>query len=252
MPLIPFVSSFLTDPNPSLAHFAPAPAENRESAVLILAGGGYQGRSGHEGEGYATAFAERGFHAFVCAYRVAGDRDPLHPAPLEDALAAMKSIRSQASTIGFRPDRIGVIGSSAGGHLAATLATEWGEWGEEFRPDWQLLCYPVIALFGPAAHCGSRVALLGEAGSDEDAGRWSPHQNVKTDTPPAFLWHTWGDEAVIMENSLLYAETLRRSGRAGCSETERLVSAVAEQRPVEGDDPVAEGLRVLRAWMGGR
>jgi len=108
------------------------------------------------------------------------------------------STRRSATEHGFRPDRVGVIGSSAG--------------GPAFRPDWSVLCYPVIALYGPAAHPGSARNLLGPDFSRTAAATCSPHNRIDADTPPAFLWHTLEDAAVPMENSLLYAEALRKAG----------------------------------------
>ena len=201
------------DPAPELAHFPPAAGAERGGAVVVFAGGGYHGRSEHEGAGYARFFAGRGFHAFVCAYRVAEDHGQgLHPAPLADALEAVRLVRSRAGELGFGEKRIGVVGSSAGGHLAAHLSAVSGTLAPVSRPDWTILCYPVIALFGPAAHTGSRDNLLGPDRGDEKAAALSPHQLVDDLTPPAFLWHTLEDGAVPMENSLLYAEALRRAG----------------------------------------
>ena len=204
--------SFTTDPNPDLTYFAPSGEIDRGSALVVFPGGGYSHRAEHEGKGYAEFFAAEGFHVFVCAYRT-GEREPtLAPAPLEDALSAVSIVRKRAEELGYSPNRIGVIGSSAGGHLAAHVSTVSSSWGAEYRPDWTILCYPVIAFFGPAAHMGSRRNLIGESADDEVAKQFSPHSLVDGDTPPAFLWHTLEDAGVLMENSLLYAESLRRNG----------------------------------------
>lgn len=167
-------------------------------------------RSEHEGKGYAEYFASRGFHCFVCEYRVDGTGRGLHSAPLEDALYSVLNVRNRAEELGFSPHSIGVVGSSAGGHLAAHVSTVSADWGKEFRPDWTILCYPVIALFGPAAHPGSRANLLGPRTDDLVAAKHSPHCLVDEKTPPCFLWHTMGDESVPLENSLLYVEALRK------------------------------------------
>lgn len=206
------MAGFSTDPNPRLTHFAPDSSVDQKSAAVVFAGGGYRTRSEHEGEGYARTLAARGIHAFVCDYRVLGDRTPLHPAPIEDALFAIHAVRSRAGEAGFSPRNVGVVGSSAGGHLAAHLSTAWKDFGPRFRPDWSVLCYPVIVLFGPAVNAGSRDALLGPDATDEEAAALSPHAMVDSATPPAFLWHTFEDDVVPVENPLLYAEALRNAG----------------------------------------
>jgi acetyl esterase/lipase len=203
---------FTTNPNPELIHSPPSGEIDRGSALIVFPGGGYGQLADHEGKGYAEFFAAEGFHVFVCKYRVGAREPKLDPAPLEDALFAVTTIRRRARELGFASDRIGVIGSSAGGHLAANLSTVSTAWGSEFRPDWTILCYPVIALFGPAAHMGSRRNLLGDEEDDDIAARHSPQISVDKNTPPAFLWHTLEDGAVPMENSLLYVDALRRVG----------------------------------------
>ena len=203
-------AKWTTGPSPEMEYFPPVGGRDRKAAIVVFPGGGYGMRAEHEGAGYAEYFVGQGFHAFVCAYRV-GDRSPaLHPAPLEDALFAVSAVRAKAGELGFDPKQVGVIGSSAGGHLAAHVSTVSKKWGQEFRPDWTILCYPVIALFGPAAHMGSRENLLGADADDEVAAQFSPQNLVDQDTPPAFLWHTLEDAGVTIENALLYAEALRR------------------------------------------
>jgi acetyl esterase/lipase len=166
----------------------------------------------HEGKGYADFFTRCGFHCFVCTYRVDDRARGIHPAPLEDGLVAVASVRARAVELGFSPEEVGVIGSSAGGHLAAHVSSVSIQWGREYRPNWAILCYPVIALFGPAAHLGSRANLIGSDANDQVAAELSPHTLVNSSTPPTFLWHTVQDGAVPLENSLLYAEALRREG----------------------------------------
>ncbi|MGE9291390.1 MAG: alpha/beta hydrolase [Puniceicoccales bacterium] len=203
---------YTTNPKPDLDYYAPSGAVDRKSALVVFPGGGYAGRAEHEGKGYAEFFAGEGFHVFVCHYRVVPREPRLDPAPLEDALYAVSTVRSRAEELGFSQDSVGVIGSSAGGHLAANVSAVSKRWGDEYRPDWTILCYPVIALFGPAAHMGSRNNLLGGEEDDNIAAQHSPQIQVDRDTPPAFLWHTLEDGGVPMENSLLYADALRRAG----------------------------------------
>jgi acetyl esterase/lipase len=129
-------------------------------------------------------------------------------------------VRRHADEWGIDRRRVGVLGFSAGGHLASTLATHWElgrpassdplEW-ESSRPDAQILCYPVIT-FGPHRHEGSMVALLGEDPPAYRRELLSNELQVKADTPPAFIWHTADDEAVPVENSLLFAGALRARG----------------------------------------
>ncbi|MEM0966634.1 MAG: alpha/beta hydrolase [Verrucomicrobiota bacterium] len=203
---------FSTNPQPELSVFRPNSKRDRRCAVISFAGGGYGTRAEHEGEGYARHFADEGFHAFVCHYRVnRGEDEVLHPGPLEDGLWAIRWVREQGESIGFDSDSVGIIGSSAGGHLVAHLSTHWHEWGTEFRPAWAALCYPVIALYGPAAHFGSRAALIGADSSDHLAIQLSPQNRVTSACPPTFLWHTLEDQPVPIENSLLFAEALRRA-----------------------------------------
>ena len=196
------------------------PAENKKSrtAVLIFPGGGYEMLADHEGKGYAEFLNENGCDAFVCCYRVAPDR---FPAPLLDARRAMRLIRKNAEEYGVAPDRIAVMGSSAGGNLAALLSTFTDPLaGEEkddlcgvvpFLPNAQILCYPVITLADESiVERGSRGNLFG--GDLEGARAVSPEFHVTEDTPPAFLWHTADDGCVPVGNSLLYTSVLRAHG----------------------------------------
>lgn len=170
----------------------------------------------HEGEGYTYFFNALGIHALVLSYRL-GSAGHRHPEMLQDACLAMRLIRSEAAGWGIDPDRIGVIGSSAGGHLAATLLTQWNtldtpEEQVSARPDLGVLAYPVITLEGEFAHVGSRENLLGKEASAELICRLSAQYHVTDRTPPCFLWHTGEDRSVPVENSLLFAGALRDAG----------------------------------------
>ncbi len=133
---------------------------------------------------------------------------------LEDALAAVETIRRRADELGVDPHRLGVMGSSAGGHLAAHALTSWGDYEADIplRPDFGVLCYPVIAMDGPHCHLGSREKLIGPEPDPSRIAVVSPERRVTGETPPCFLWHTMGDGAVSPENSLLFAEALRSAG----------------------------------------
>ena len=193
--------------------------ENKTSdrAVVIFPGGGYLLRAEHEGAGYARFLNKHGITAFVVDYRVAPATFPL---PLLDARRAVRLVRANAALFGIDPQQVAVMGSSAGGHLAAMTSTYLspidGEGVDEideqpFLPDAQILCYPVIC--APAddnvAHVGSYRALLGEE-RFADCAAYDPSQLVSASTPPAFMWHTASDNTVNVINSYRYATALRQ------------------------------------------
>ncbi len=203
----------------------PAKAEVRNGAtMLILPGGGYGGLAEHEGTGYAEWFAAHGVTAYVLKYRL-GSNGYRHPTMLNDAARALRMVRAFAKRDGLDPARIGVIGSSAGGHLASTLVTHFDPAkphgptldsadpidAESSRPDLGILCYAVIS-FGEFAHAGSRKNLLGENPPAELVEALSNELQVTKETPPCFLWHTVEDKAVPVENSLMFAAAMRRAG----------------------------------------
>jgi acetyl esterase/lipase len=159
-----------------------------------------------------------GVSVFVLRYRLVEYGDP---APLQDVLRAVRLVRSQASEFGVRPDRIGVWGASAGGHVAASAATLFdapeGRTGAALdavsaRPDFVGLLYPVITMQPPFAHAGSRKALLGEHPDAARVAQLSLEQQVKGNTPPVLLVHTGEDRSVPVENSLMFYAALRKAG----------------------------------------
>lgn len=205
---------------PALTPFLPAPGQATGASVIVLPGGGYHFLAPHEGEGYARWLAEQGITAYVLNYRVAPDGYK-HPAMLHDAARGVRLARQLARSHGLDPARIGIIGSSAGGHLAATIMTKWDAGQptaadpierESSRPDLGILCYPVVTLRAPHAHVGSRENLLGQDASAALVDELSAELHVTAETPPAFLWHTVEDAPVPVENSLLFASALRRAG----------------------------------------
>jgi len=205
---------------PTLTPFFPKSENVNGKAMVILPGGGYNHLAPHEGVGYAEWLADNGFFCFVLKYRLsaAGYR---HPVMLADAAKAMRVARRLAATLGIRPDKIGMIGSSAGAHLTATTGhlhhlglTEPGEIAapNEGRPDFLVLCYPVVTFNKPFAHEGSKTAILGPSPSQDLVDQLSAEKSVTSAYPPTFVWHTVADPGVPVENSLLLAQSLRKAG----------------------------------------
>lgn len=186
------------------------------AAVLVLPGGGYGFCSEQEGDPVAAWFNSMGISAFVLDYSVAPSK---YPQALNDARRAMQYIRAHAKEFNIDPNRVGVIGFSAGGHLAASLSNLHAEGNEDVqdelekvnaRPDLCILSYPVIS-WGEFAHLGSLENLLGENPSPSLVDKTSLEKMVNTSTPPTFLWHTAEDDAVPVENSYLYAMALQKA-----------------------------------------
>ena len=204
---------------PTLTRYAPGEGKAKGATMLVLPGGGYGHLAEHEGKGYAEWFAAQGVTAYVLKYRL-GPAGYRHPAMLNDAARALRTLRARAHAEGLDPARVGVIGSSAGGHLAATLLTHFDAGNadatdpierESSRPDLGILCYPVISM-GEFTHKGSRRNLLGENPPEDLVRLLSNELQVTARTPPTFIWHTAEDQTVPVENALLFASALRRAG----------------------------------------
>jgi acetyl esterase/lipase len=202
---------------PTLTYF-PAPKDTATgAAVIVCPGGGYMRLAVvKEGDDYARFLNRLGVSAFVLKYRLV---EYGQPAPLQDILRAVRLVRSRAREFDLREDRIGVMGSSAGGHLSSSAATLFdapeGRTGAPLdavsgRPSFAVLVYPVITMKEPFAHLGSRKALLGENPPQELIDRFSAELQVTKETPPVFLVHTGEDITVPIENSLMFFEALRR------------------------------------------
>jgi acetyl esterase/lipase len=207
------------DDKPTLTAFLPEPDKATGAAMVICPGGGYGGLAPHEGAGYAEWLAENGVAGLVLKYRL-GSKGYRHPAMLNDAARAVRLARSKASDWKIDPKRVGIMGSSAGGHLASTLLTHFDAGKpadadpierESSRPDLGILCYAVITM-GPNTHGGSKKNLLGENPAPELVELLSNEKQVTKDTPPCFIWHTYEDAGVKVENSLEFAAALRRAG----------------------------------------
>ena len=193
------------------------PCENKktDSAIVICPGGGYAHRADHEGKGYAEFFNSIGMDAFVLQYRVSPYRFPVE---LADSRRSIRWVRANSEKFGINPDKIGIMGSSAGGHLAAMTSTYRGEIDYEnedeidktdYLPNFQVLAYPVITTADLSnVHIGSVINLLGDK-QLELAQKVDPTLVADEKTPIAFIWHTSDDGAVNVCNSLRYGEKLR-------------------------------------------
>jgi acetyl esterase/lipase len=204
---------------PNWQVFAPEPGQATGAAMVILPGGGYEGLADHEGAGFAKWLVEHGITCLVVKYRLGG-KGHRHPAMWHDAARAVRLARFHAKEWGIDPRRVGVMGSSAGGHLAATILTQFDAGDanhgdlverESSRPDLGVLCYPVISM-GPYTHSGSKENLLGTKAPQGLVDSLSNEKRVTVDTPPCFIWHTWEDATVPVENSMMFARSLREKG----------------------------------------
>lgn len=204
---------------PTLTAFLPSPEKATGAAIVVCPGGGYGGLADHEGAGYAEWLAEHGVAGIVLKYRL-GSKGYRHPAMLNDAARAVRLTRAQAADWKIDVKRVGIMGSSAGGHLASTLMTHFDAGNPEAsdpvermssRPDVGILCYAVITM-GEFTHQGSKKNLLGTDPDPALVELLSNEKQVTKDTPPAFLWHTYEDNGVKIENSMQFASALRKNG----------------------------------------
>jgi len=204
---------------PALTPFLPPADQATGAAIVICPGGGYGGLAEHEGKDYALFLSDQGLACFVLKYRL-GSHGYRHPRMLEDATRAVRLVRARAAEWKVDPKRVGIMGSSAGGHLASTLLTHFDAGKTEApdpierqssRPNLGILCYPVISM-GAHAHQGSKNNLLGKDPDPELVKLLSNELQVTKDTPPCFIWHTWEDKGVKIENALEFAAALQRAG----------------------------------------
>lgn len=201
-------------PDPSLAVTG--------ASIVVCPGGGYGGTAiDHEGWQIAQWLNSNGIAAFVLDYRLGG-RGYKHPAPLQDAQRAIRTVRARAEEFGVDPSKIGILGFSAGGHLASSAVTHF-EAGDpnavdpidhvSSRPDFGVLCYPVIVFdMENVTHFGSQYNLLGEDAPKELVEYMSSEKQVTPETPPCYIWSTTGDTGVPPENSILFYLAMRRAG----------------------------------------
>ena len=196
------------------------------AAVVILPGGGYHGHAmDHEGFQFADWFHSLGLTSAICTYRLRGKGNDGngygHPRPMQDAQRAIQTLRARAKELNVDPERIGAIGFSAGGHLCSTISTHFDEGDPSSddpiakvssRPDFAILCYPVIAFGKEFTHKGSQRNLIGSEPRPELIELLSNERQVTGRTPPTFLFHTVEDKAVPVENSLQYFAACKAHG----------------------------------------
>ena len=211
-----------TDQDIPVAAWWPATDATQPTAAMVVCpGGGYGGLADHEGSDYARWLNSQGISAFVLRYRL-GSKGYRHPIMLGDVSRAMRLVRTEHARLGIDPARVGVIGSSAGGHLAVTLLTQ-GDDGDPAaadaidrqpsRPALGVLCYPVVSMLPTNTHAGSKRNLLGEDPPEDLTRELSGELAVTDTTPPVFLLHTVEDKVVKLAGVLDLAAALNRHGR---------------------------------------
>jgi len=207
-----------TNDIPTLTPYLPDGTNATGAAMVICPGGGYAHLAAHEGNDYALWLNQHGVAGFVLKYRL-GSNGYRHPAMLQDAARAVRLVRARAADWKIDPHRVGIMGSSAGGHLASTLLTHFDPGNPEAkdaverqssRPDLGILCYAVISM-GEYTHRGSKANLLGTNPPPELVRLLSNELQVTSNTPPCFIWCTYEDRTVPMENSLIFAQALRKN-----------------------------------------
>jgi len=206
---------------PTLTLYLPIKEKATGTAILVIPGGAY-GFLAFEEEGIAIAkaFTEKGIAAFVLKYRLP-KRETMQDksyGPLMDAQQAMKVIRSNAVNWNLNPAKVGVIGYSAGGHLASTLGTHFSKSyipnkdNLSLRPDFMILVYPVISMNDQLTHIGSKINLLGMEPSKEKVDLFSNELQVSKETPPTYLTHCGDDQVVDVNNSIVFYQALQKNG----------------------------------------
>ena len=240
---------------PTLTVYMPTDTTGPMTAVIVAPGGGYRALAmNHEGRQPANFLNSLGVAAFVLKYRL-GPRYH-HPIELGDAQRAIRLVRSRAAEWHLAPDRIGIMGFSAGGHLASTASTHFDAGQPDAsdpidrsssRPDFAILCYPVISLVEPWTHQGSKTNLLGSNPDPDLARSLSNETQVSARTPPTFLFHTNADTTVPVENSVAYYLALRK---AGVPAELHVFKDGAHGAGLALQDPaLAEWSRALAGWM---
>jgi acetyl esterase/lipase len=211
------ITRFEKTTNPVIYIYLPPKEKATGTAVLICPGGGYTALAfAHEGNAIASWLNDNGIAGIILKYRLPSDliMKDKSIGPLQDAQEAMRIIRRNAASWNIDPKKVGVIGFSAGGHLASTLSTHYADNVYEVpdtvsaRPDFSLLIYPVITMDASFTHAGSRKNLLGDNPSDAAIKSFSNELQVNEKTPPAFMVHAANDQSVPVKNSIVYFEQL--------------------------------------------
>ncbi len=207
---------------PAVRIYPAAEANATGACVVVLPGGGYRHLAmDHEGQQIAAWFNSIGVTAAVVSYRLAPNYG--HPSPMLDAQRGIRYVRANAEKLKIDPNRVGVMGFSAGGHLASTVSTlfDAGDSSssdpidrQSSRPDFSILCYPVISLKSSFTHGGSKKNLLGENPDPALVEKLSTETQITKDTPPTFIFHTAEDKAVPVQNAIVYFEALQKHGIA--------------------------------------
>jgi len=241
---------------PTLTEYIPEPDGRTGASIVVCPGGGYVGLADHEAEPIALWLNSIGVSAFVLRYRLAPKYH--HPCQADDAARAIRTVRATSAEKGLDGTRVGILGFSAGGHLASTAGTHFdgGSPGMRdpiervsSRPDLMVLVYPVISLL-EFAHVGSRINLLGENPDPKLVELLSNDRQVTAETPPAFLVASNADTGVPCENSLLFAMALRR---AGVPFEMHIYEPGQHGFGLGGDDPVLSTWpRLCELWLKGR
>jgi acetyl esterase/lipase len=243
---------------PTLTIYLPSKPQATGTGIVICPGGSYQHLAmDHEGHQPARWLTSRGIAAFIVKYRLGPAYH--HPAMLQDVLRAIRIVRSRAAEFGVQPDRIGVMGFSAGGHLASSAATLFdrpdghphdGLEAVSSRPDFAVLVYPVITMGQDVTHKGSENNLLGEHPSPDMLAALSTDHQVTSKTPPTFLFHTDNDTVVPPENSVLFYLALKKAGVPG---ELHIYEKGAHGVGLAPEDPVlSTWTDLLMAWMRAR
>ena len=205
---------------PTLTIYLPAKPDSFKTAVIICPGGGYSGlATEHEGNEVARLLNQKGIAAFVLKYRIPTDSSMNHKeiVPLQDAERAIQLVRLHAKEWNVNPDKTGIMGFSAGGHLASTLGTHFtqividNKENINIRPDFMILGYPVISFSDSLAHIGSRENLIGKNASEDKIKLFSNELQVTPQTPPTFLIQAADDKTVKVENSIVFFEALQKN-----------------------------------------
>lgn len=252
----------LTDiEKPQYQVYLPAKDKATGAAAVILPGGGYSVlAAGHEGEAYAKWLAERGVAGILVKYRVSRKDAAGYqfPVPFLDARRAIRTARSKAAEWGIDPKKIGIMGSSAGGHLASLCATRFADTfpaetqdtidAQSCRPDFAILIYPVISMQDTLRHSGSRERLLGKNPSVEDKLKYSTDRAVTKDTPPVFLLTT-SDDGVDCRNSLSFAAACKEHG---VPVSLHLFETGGHGYGLNGKGPLGAWPSLLETWLAAR